>query len=377
MPLAPLIDRLAFLPAAELTETLSVFRSALASMGPGLHLNERIDRELPDLSVGNARISPQLVTHLFEWTRPLESLGESKAASDPDFAARWRRLTESAGISPYPLFSMASRRPARDMRGLEPAPVVSSVLRLFETSPGLSSWPDFLNADGRLIAPGNRPALASALRRLFGRDVSADDFLNAFRVDVPGYRMKQLLLDQDLMRVVVTGRLVTENGEDAGAFQRAIALPPPLGGEWRALAAGYNPTAEFGPHTRRGLARELHQRFLGFLHRLGVDRLYLTSSRSGNYVWPHLGFRHVGAKETAKLKGILREYMEILDLWSDEAETRWDTIRESWDIADFEVNGRKIGRNFLLSLEGKLGQELYFEVGDLTDAGWNRLFKIL
>ncbi|HEX5038074.1 MAG TPA: hypothetical protein VFX30_13025 [bacterium] len=376
MPLAPLIDRLAFLPAAELAEALSVFRGALAPLGADLLLNERIDRELPAVAIGNARISPQLVTHLFEWTRPLETFGESRSAADPDFAARWRRLMESAGASAYPIFGMAPRRQGRDMKGLATTPVVSHLLRLFEAPPDLSCWPAFFHVDGRTIAPGDRSGLNGALRRLFGRDVSLDDFLNAFRVDAPGYGLKVLLAERETSTVLITGRLADENGKEAGAFQRFVGLPPPAGGEWRAMAVGYNPAGNFEAHTRRGLARGLHQRFLGFLHRLGVDRLYLAADKSGHYVWPHLGFRHREAKETAMLKEIFRDYLQICELWSAETEKRWEAIGESWDIAEFEAGNRKIGRDFLLSLEGRLSQNLYFETADLNDAGWKRLFKI-
>lgn len=376
MPLAPLIDRLAFLPAAELAETLSVFRTALAPLGADLLLNERIDSELPKVAVGNTRISPQLVTHLFEWTKPLESFGESRSATDPDFAARWRRLTESDGAAPYPIFGMVPRRQGRDMEGLAPTPVVSRIRQLFKTPPDLSCWPVFFHVDGRTIVPGERSGLSAALRGLFGRDVAVDDFLNAFRVDVPGYQLKVLLLERHFSQVLITGRLTNERGNDAGAFQRAVGLPPPASGEWRAVTAGYNSSGGFEVHTRRGLARGLHQRFLGFLHRLGVDRLYLTADKSGHYVWPHLGFRHREAKETMMLKEIFREYLEICELWSPGVEERWDAIGESWDIADFEEEGRKIGRDFLLSLAGKLSQNLYFETADLNDASWNRLFKI-
>jgi hypothetical protein len=374
MPIAPVIDRLAFLPAAELTEALTLFRSALAPLGTDLLLNRRIDGELPRLANGNSRISPQLITHLFEWTDSLEAFSATRASADADFAARWRRLTEPSGSSAHPLFP-ALRRTGRDMEGMEATPLVSRLRGFFEKCPEVSSWPVILEPDSRPIPAGDRSRLEAVLQDLFGRSVLAGEFLNAFHVDVPGYRLAMLVLDRESTRVLVTGRLAKDGGDDAGAFQRAIALPPPVGGEWRAVTTGYNPMGGFDSHTRRGLARGLHQRFLGFLHRLGVDRLYLRADKSGHYVWPHLGFRHRDAKETECLKDIFREYLEILDLWSADVEGRWTRIGESWDLADFTVGNEKIGKNFLLSLEGKIGQNLYFEVGDLKDAGWSRLFQ--
>jgi hypothetical protein len=373
MPLSPFIQRLAFLPMAELAETVALCRGALAPLGNDLLVNQRIDRELPVLADGG-RLSPQLITHLFEWREQIDAFALSRATTSPDFAAQLARLTESTDFKP----NDGSIRWKRERIVTGEFPVARSLQALFGTPAGASSWPGTLWVGNKIVPRGDFRGLEAGLRRFFNQPISVDDFLNAFQVDVAGYRLDLLIVEPDREsggRVMVTGNLGTDAGERCGAFQRTIAPRPPPGGEWRAVTTGYNPVGGFDGHTGRGLARGLHQRFLGFLHRIGLDRMYLTSDKSGNFVWPHLGFRHRDAQETETLKAILRDYLEILDLWSADVEERWNDVRESWDIADFAVEDRKVGREFLLSLEGRIGQNLYFDVGNLNDAGWKRLFR--
>lgn len=258
--------------------------------------------------------------------------------------------------------------------------VVPSLSKLFD--PTSLTEKDFelpITVAGDFLTGKSEREKDKVLSRLFQRPMTWKELLCAFKVDHPKYRLGELLLRRFGTCLHILGRLETLSGITAGEFKRELFDPPPPGGLWQASADGYNPSGGYTHHTRQGLARTLHQRFLGFLFRLGVDVFDMGARHDGPYVWPHLGFDFQKPQNLVLARDQFFWFLQKKFPQDQHAElqTKIAGLQHAWDFADFEWEGQALGKEFLLNAGDSLQRtfELRFHVGDIRYGGWDCLFK--
>ena len=227
--------------------------------------------------------------------------------------------------------------------------------RLFEGPPreATSFFPPHLRINGEAIAGPHNPEADRLIASLFGRPIPLREILTAFDPDTPGFRLSRLhLTRQPDKGIGVEGVVVDEEGRMAAEFTRVIPGPPPPGIPWVARGEGYNAGRLKEGHKRRGTARRLHQRLIGFLYRLGVDAFDLPATGEGLYVWPHLGFDFLRDSDRNTLKVRLRRCLMSGGVsFTPELWERLERLRHAWEFADFTHEGRPWGKDFMLGLE--------------------------
>jgi len=213
----------------------------------------------------------------------------------------------------------------------------------------------------------------------FGFPILLNDLLAAFAVDLPGYRLSHLELEfigQSYFDIRGTIKPCS-GGPEAAVFRRSIPARPNSNQHWIARSHGIAIADQ--ALQRQGLGRLLTQRFLAFLHRLGVDGLDFNVSKAGTFVFPRLGFdfAHTGARNRVKIQ--FREYLkEKFPFRERDDDDRWAKIEHAWEVADYQLsNGYPAGRDFLFDL-GNLGAASSYPVRFWTKSdyeGWGLLFS--
>lgn len=213
----------------------------------------------------------------------------------------------------------------------------------------------------------------------FGFPIRLNDLLAAFAVDLPGYQLSHLELEFiGHSYFDIRGSITPcSGGPEAAVFRRSIPARPNTHQPWIARSHGIaiaDPALQ-----RQGLGRLLTQRFLAFLHRLGVDGLDFHVSKAGTFVFPRLGFdfAHTGARNRVKIQ--FREYLKQKYPHREKMDDdQWAKIEHAWEIADYQLsNGYPAGRDFLFDL-GNLGAASSYPVRFWTKSdyeGWGLLFS--
>lgn len=268
-------------------------------------------------------------------------------------------------------------------------PGASPVTRLIDSlvRAGEPPLPDSFTISGHTVTGRDDAGAAKLLQGLFGRPVTINQILRAVSIDLPHYRLDQLRIESPSADkrheqgiVIIGGQIVTDTGEPASEFYRVIHPATEPGTLWIASGSGHNYAnpERFAAHTRQGIGRQVHQRFLAFLYHLGVDALELSVTLAGAYVWPRIGFDFIDERIQQAMKVRFREYLYQHNIpLSPEKEKEWLAIQHAWELADFQLeDGRPVGKEFLLHYGETKKRDFSTRFWLRPDyPGWGRLFK--
>ncbi len=219
------------------------------------------------------------------------------------------------------------------------------------------------------------PEARSVLEDLFQRNLALDILLAAFTPEVRGYRLSQLVLTplNIIGGVLLYGTLETEQGAPAGEFSRIIPEAH-SGVSWEVSGLGFNDEhpERFAHHNGRGIGRSLLQGFLSLSYYLGADAMALTAGLSGRYVWPRMGFDFYNHTLTRSTRDRLLEFLQAHGMpLSEDRCQRVNSLRTAWDLSDFNVDGRAVGKEFFLSDVSRINMSFPL---DPAYEVWEKLF---
>lgn len=269
--------------------------------------------------------------------------------SEEDLAIqRYRQLTASLPRVVPPFF-------AADFPFVVESKQQSELLRFVSTHPAGAPIQEIEFLVGRESQNLSDRDFRAITRRLWGRAVSLSLIHTVFQIGIEGYQTGHLQMIICGLGILFKGTITTDAGQPVGSFKRVIPNRPDQGSPWIARGEGFNLRSDDkqdvlrGSHDGKGIARWSRLRLIGFLYSLGVDRLDLRANGVGRYAWPRMGLDFSDAEIREIVLVCFAEYLRSKDiLLSLEQERHLFAIRRAWDLTDFEVDGRRLGKEFLL-----------------------------
>lgn len=235
-----------------------------------------------------------------------------------------------------------------------------------------------LRIDGRKVALDEQ-TLQEQTRRLFGKGISLDVIHAVFQIDVLGYQTSRLDIAIDQDRIAFRGEISTEDSSFIGSFSRMIVRKNSGDNCWKAYGRKFHLghdkiNDQANTKHQQGVGRRSTQRFLSLLQYLGVNYYQFAVDEIGRYAWPRLGYDFADrvTRETVliNLFEYLRDHRIHVTLEQIE---KICAIQHSWELANLEIEGQRLGKDFLLDLD--LHDQRFQVRFDLTDTypGWQQL----
>lgn len=373
---------------------LSALEDLTRNHEPAHDLHQAASLGIQVLVDGNGSgVEPGLIRRLGEAESMLaQLLQEARGRGAIDDYRRFRAITHtepSAATWAPRLFISHQEVSAPQIDFTEGTNAVVDFLEDLKRLPTIEGgWPmiNFFNDSQPLILADTetgllraRNYLAAMTLEFFGKAIALEDLLAGFVVDLPGYRLARLDMEfishghLDVRGVIRT----TAGGRDVAGFRRSIPVRPPDGQHWIARSYGIG-VADDGLQ-RQGIGRQLTQRFLAFVERIGVDAVDFPVSNAGALVFPKLGFDFARPEVRNRVKIQFREFLKRRFPQRDRSvDENWARIEHSWEIAGFRLTDQyPAGRDFLIEL-GRNGDQSSYGVRFWTRRdyeGWGLLFS--
>jgi hypothetical protein len=177
-------------------------------------------------------------------------------------------------------------------------------------------------------------------------------------------------------KLLILGIIQTTQGANIGYSKYMIPKRDQTKGPWRAEFYEFNiPASDSNvTHQGQGIGRRFNQKFLALLNYLGLEGLDLEAVEIGRDAWPRMGFDFAYDRRRELMLIGFAEYLREKNISLEpEDEQRLFSIQHAWELADFNVEGVPLGKEFLLDPD--LSEQSYELRFDLSDdyPGWQQL----
>lgn len=226
--------------------------------------------------------------------------------------------------------------------------------------------------NGKWVHRGKLADLLAILSRHFGGDVSENSLRRLFCLDQTDYRIASVGVLQDAGHLRITGE-IRHDQEVGGYFGMIIPPVPESGTPWVAKVEAINVIKN-----RTGIGSHLLFRVALFLHEMGVHAMEANAMEAAGLFCVFNGFR-VGKSLYEEIVAEFVGHLEEKGIPVSESRLRTHLLDRDSNLAElaaFEIDGHRVGRDFLNALFHRKYLPVKFELS-ADKQSWLRLLSNL